>query len=547
MVNKTTWTCNDKKTWATSDPVETIESIELLALNVTTNRFPAEGCTAEGAPTLNEKLFEKVKRLNVIEWSMPGFDGSMLPPMPNLNELHINALQVDTNVSLCTLANLTTVNLAQPSNTDVVVHVHDKTQVLAGLKLQNRTWTKKLCPLETAQTPNLTTVGPAPSPVVPEGSSTPLSVDPTKPPPAPASSSSSGTTIGLAVGFSAIALLLAAIIFVRRRRRSSSKDDANAYHEFQDRTLIAGGSHESIVMDPPVSASAPRSKLQDHPVLKAHWRADLMDAKRTVMRGSHDMLWCRDASGAKLALKSLDLTTANSAVQTAFVAGFQRISSLQHNHLGRVLGVSVVNYDAALVLATPYCEKGALSSVLHDVKVELDTAASLVICRHVTLGLQYLHAQGCVYGRVSTSKVLLDEHLSASLNIFALLAPIHARSYAPETSFGAFALAATAPELLMYQSGHSPASDVYALGMLLGEVFMRVRPYAAQQQTLGLVGADLELLRQVKKGRRPPFPFDEKALTAATSAAFVALIKACLHLNPSKRPTIDDVVARLRL
>ncbi|RHZ28553.1 hypothetical protein DYB26_012363, partial [Aphanomyces astaci] len=75
--------------------------------------------------------------------------------------------------------------------------------------------------------------------------------------------------------------------------------------------------------------------------------------------------------------------------------------------------------------------------------------------------------------------------------------------------------------------------------------FTRTHPHAALFHTKGFVGGDLHLLQLAQQNKQLPFPYDVAALEAQTSAAFVDVMTRCVHMDPAKRPSANDVVARL--
>ncbi|OQR84525.1 hypothetical protein ACHHYP_13279 [Achlya hypogyna] len=258
-------------------------------------------------------------------------------------------------------------------------------------------------------------------------------------------------------------------------------------------------------------------------------------------------MWCRDNTGAKLLLKGLEFRSASSVAKQGFVAGLQQVVGLHHDRLVRVLGASVVNHDATLVIAAEFAEKGSLGSILMDTKLLLTREDQLRLCRETAAGLAYVHAQKQIFGVLSSRKVLLDAAMGIKLNTLALMKPIYSDVRSPPKSFGSFAVATTAPELLAYDPTPTTASDIYSLGIVLGEVFTRRPPFEALYRERGYVAGDVELVRLLQKGHRLPFPFDEKALLAGSSADFVSLVKSCLQTDPSKRPDAATVQRRLGL
>ncbi|RHY26353.1 hypothetical protein DYB32_007717 [Aphanomyces invadans] len=108
-------------------------------------------------------------------------------------------------------------------------------------------------------------------------------------------------------------------------------------------------------------------------------------------------------------------------------------------------------------------------------------------------------------------------------------------------SYGSFVMATVAPELVAdTASPASPQADVFALGILLGEIATCGRPYATYFTQLGPVAGDARIheIYTNPSAAILPFPTLREGLVAQ-------LIAACLHRDPVRRPTTTSVVASL--
>lgn len=82
----------------------------------------------------------------------------------------------------------------------------------------------------------------------------------------------------------------------------------------------------------------------------------------------------------------------------------------------------------------------------------------------------------------------------------------------------------------------SKAADMFAFGMLAVEVFTGNVPFVEQ--------SNQEVVFQILGGVRPGMP--ENAKEVGLTAQMWKLITSCWQENPKKRPTIGEVVVRLR-
>ena len=75
----------------------------------------------------------------------------------------------------------------------------------------------------------------------------------------------------------------------------------------------------------------------------------------------------------------------------------------------------------------------------------------------------------------------------------------------------------------------NPAVDIFSLGCMIGEVFLRQPPFAFAT-TLSEVALALST--------KPPF---DAAKLAELAPGLAALVAACCQLDPRKRPTINEI------
>ena len=91
-----------------------------------------------------------------------------------------------------------------------------------------------------------------------------------------------------------------------------------------------------------------------------------------------------------------------------------------------------------------------------------------------------------------------------------------------------------APELLRGEMNNSTASDVYAFGVILFEVYSRRDPYEGED-----AHEVLRLVADKKVNKRPPVP-------AHMPAPIQSLMTDCLVEDPDQRPSFDELDVRLK-
>ncbi|CAO3566596.1 unnamed protein product [Mortierella alpina] len=183
------------------------------------------------------------------------------------------------------------------------------------------------------------------------------------------------------------------------------------------------------------------------------------------------------------------------------------ISQLSHKHIIRCYDIQRDAHYVYIIM--DYAEGGNLKSAAPT----LDWENKQRIVREVALGLAYLHGQGITHRDIKGENILLTTHGQAKLSDFGLAnvmaSATCASKYTPAkdpTGHGRpkGTLQWMAPELLTAKPKYSSKTDIYALGVVMGEL--------------------------MDHADEPP---DE----------YRTLWKRCVEKDPEKRPTLDEIVA----
>jgi serine/threonine protein kinase len=222
----------------------------------------------------------------------------------------------------------------------------------------------------------------------------------------------------------------------------------------------------------------------------------------------------------KVAIKTLFDPKVDDHLQKEYLDELLVMASLKHANVVEFIGGCVDPPDLFFVMER--CE-GSLHRVVHGSKAEgvlpekLCLKDKLGACTDVAEGMAYLHSKDIIHRDLKTANVL---RVGARYKLcdFGLVRTPHAGAGTPSYM---------APELLL---GHAfnRKVDVYAFGILLGEVFAEQVPF------LGYDYPDLK--RKVPRGERPALPrFD-------CPEAVLKVVEACWRTDESKRPAFEDVV-----
>jgi len=207
-----------------------------------------------------------------------------------------------------------------------------------------------------------------------------------------------------------------------------------------------------------------------------------------------------------------------------FIREMRTLSRLRHPCVTTIMG-AVMSSSAEPALVLELMNHGSLYNMLHNDTVVIDREMALPILCDIAQGIRFLHAASpfIVHGDIKAQNVLLDAKFRAKVSDFGL---------SQKKQVGACGTPFwMAPEL--FTGGQqSPASDVYAFGILLNEVCTRQDPYAGEipQEVIAAV---------VKEDKRPAIP-------NSCCLDLAVLMKDCWAAKPEIRPPAQELDERIR-
>ncbi|KAG1371484.1 putative serine/threonine-protein kinase PBL18 [Cocos nucifera] len=258
-----------------------------------------------------------------------------------------------------------------------------------------------------------------------------------------------------------------------------------------------------------------------------------------------------DASSSKKLEATVSCLLPSSQGLKEFMNEVNRLASLQHAQLCRILGFCAHEGSDERMLVYERLYHGGLDQLLYarwDGPL-IDWCARIKVALCAAQGLAFLHEEGpfqAMYNEFSTANIQIDKDFSAKLSGFGCV------SYNPETEISntsaVKAGVASLPEETLERGLLTPKSNVWSFGIVLLELLTGrknndsrrmkeernivkwSRPYLTDDCRLSLI-MDPRL-----KGRFPP--------KAARAVADIAL--KCLQKDPSERPTMRNIVECLK-
>ncbi|XVF49311.1 hypothetical protein PTKIN_Ptkin04bG0001200 [Pterospermum kingtungense] len=230
-----------------------------------------------------------------------------------------------------------------------------------------------------------------------------------------------------------------------------------------------------------------------------------------------------------------------------FMAEIESMGRLQHKNLVQMRGWCRKRNE--LMLVYDYMPNGSLNRWIFDKPQKvLGWKQRLLVLADVAEGLNYLHHgwdQVVVHRDIKSSNILLDAEMRGRLGDFGL-AKLYEHGQVPNTTRVVGTLGYLAPELATV-AVPTAASDVYSFGVVVLEVVCGRRPLEMaieKEEEQVLIDWVRELygegrLREASDTRiREEYEEEEVEMV-------LKLGLACCHPDPTRRPTMKEVVAVL--
>jgi serine/threonine-protein kinase len=229
--------------------------------------------------------------------------------------------------------------------------------------------------------------------------------------------------------------------------------------------------------------------------------------------------------GQPVALKFLPEAVANNASAVErFRNEVRTARQVSHPNVCRVYDVGTV--DGQLFLSMEYVDGEDLGSLLRRIG-RLPADKAVEIARRLCAGLAAAHEKGVLHRDLKPGNVMLDARGQVLLTDFGL-AGLADRIEGAEVRSGTPAY--MAPEQLAGKEV-TVKSDIYALGLVLYEIFTGKRPFEANT------------LPELVRARSETTPVSPSSIVRELDPAVERVILRCLQSEPSHRPSSALAVA----
>jgi eukaryotic-like serine/threonine-protein kinase len=219
-----------------------------------------------------------------------------------------------------------------------------------------------------------------------------------------------------------------------------------------------------------------------------------------------------------------------------FTLEFEALARFRHPNIVAVYDAD--QFDGQPFLVMELLPRGGLDR--HRVRFQADMRMAVTLMEKVARAVDLLHQGGILHRDLKPANVLLDEHGEPRVSDFGLIKLLDADDELTRTGQGL----GTPPHMAPEQTGLvdtplGPATDVWALGVMLYELLLGRRPFA---------GANTAALFQQIATAEPARP---RRLRRGFDAELEAVVLKCLQRDPAKRfanagAVADDLARWLR-
>ncbi|KAF4319571.1 hypothetical protein BBO99_00006459 [Phytophthora kernoviae] len=286
------------------------------------------------------------------------------------------------------------------------------------------------------------------------------------------------------------------------------------------------------------------------------WNDDIITAKRIprdkvltdklISRGSFGEVYSGVYNNQKVAVKMLPAATCSNLEQvTDFLLEAKMTATLEHPHIVSFVGVAWDSLsDLCVVLEC--MDGGELRTLLDKYEVTKHPVGfdqqKATIALQVCHALTYLHSlkPSVIHRDLKSRNVLLNSDMEAKLSDFGISRERHDRTMTAGVGTSLW----MAPEVMLGER-YDDKADMFSFGVMLSELDVHTMPYTRVKKEMldpnGREMTDSMLLAKVVLG------VVKVEFSDASSQSIAELGRACVSVDPTKRPKAAEALYKLQL
>jgi predicted Ser/Thr protein kinase len=250
-----------------------------------------------------------------------------------------------------------------------------------------------------------------------------------------------------------------------------------------------------------------------------------------IGRGAFGVVYAAEWRGAKVAVKQL--LTFIDAEELAILLVECAILHHCSNHPNVIKFVGACLESGTFYVVTAFCAGGSVYDAFVVRREAFSHADTLRILRDSACGIMHLHKENVIHRDIAARNFLLDEQRNVYVTDFGMARVKTAAYQHTQSSMGPVKY--MAPESIALKR-YSEQSDAFSFGVYIWEVMHRCEPYAG-------IEINFEMMAGIVNGT---LRLSIDATIATDFSVLSDLMQECWRTDPLTRPSISNILARLR-
>ncbi|AGF85754.1 tyrosine kinase family protein [Moumouvirus goulette] len=237
--------------------------------------------------------------------------------------------------------------------------------------------------------------------------------------------------------------------------------------------------------------------------------------------------------GTEVAVKLMITQNITKDAEKSFKEEVKIMKNLRHPNVVLFMGAST--HPPKMCIVMEYMSLGSLYEILdNELILEIPFALKLKIAYQASKGMHFLHSSGIVHRDLKSLNLLLDSKWNVKVSDFGLTKFKSDMEKNKSDKQLNCSIHWTAPEILNDSSDIDYIlTDVYSFGIILWELFTRLKPYENMSPAAIAVAV-------IRNNIRPIITNE-----LSESVEYLELVQNCWHTDHIIRPTFLEIMTRL--